>query len=117
MVRSNDIGTADYNGWGSGIGNNDHAFPSVHCIPIGKTNSEICTVSGEGTSGSNLWDAGGLLPEKGQYLYRNAWDSRGSRNCGSSCAALVEETDVVVHCRGNGLLYVARTVFILKSFL
>lgn len=116
MVRYNDIGTTDYNGWGSGIGNNDYTFLSIHCISSGKTNSEIYTVPGEGTAGSNLWDAGDLLSEKCQYLYRNAWDSRGSRNYSCSCTAFMEETDVVVHCGGNCLLYAARTVFILKKF-
>lgn len=115
MVKYNDIDTADHHGWGSGTGNNDYTFPSIPCIPVGKTNSEICTVSGESAAGSNLWNAGSLLSEKCQYLYRNAWDSRDGGNCGGSCAAFVEETDAMVHCRGNHLLYAARTACILRS--
>lgn len=115
-VKYYDINTADDNGRSSGIGNDDYSFPSIYCIPVRETDSKICTVSWESTAGSSLWDAGDLLSEKCQYFFWNARDSGGSRNCSSSYASFVEETDAVVHCRGDRLLYVACTVAVLKKF-
>lgn len=70
-----------------------------------EADAEIHTISWESPAGSNLWHAGGLLPEKCGY------SGRKPRFSGVDCdsyyggASSVETSDVGINSRRNDMLY------------